>query len=62
MRRENILVICISQLTGIIIPVLRGRDFGVEDKLLGYVQRAAQSSLYGSVPGTWGRLKKLWYL
>jgi hypothetical protein len=38
------------------------RDFGVEDKLLGYVERAATSSLQGSIPGMWGKLQKLWYL
>jgi hypothetical protein len=37
-------------------------DFGVEDKLLGYAERAAASSLQGSVPGVWGKLQKLWYL
>ena len=38
------------------------RDFGVEDKLLGYAERAAASSLHGSVPGVWGKLKKLRFL
>jgi hypothetical protein len=37
-------------------------DFGVEDKLLGYAERAGQSSLQGSIPGVWGRLQNLWYL
>jgi hypothetical protein len=37
-------------------------DFGVEDKLLGYAERGGISSLRGSVPGVWGKLKKLYYL
>jgi hypothetical protein len=37
-------------------------DFGIEDKLLGYAERAGASSLQGSIPGVWGKLQKLWYL
>jgi hypothetical protein len=37
-------------------------DFGVEDKLLGYAERAAASSLKGSIPGVWGKLQNLRFL
>jgi hypothetical protein len=42
-----------------LLPFCLRSDFGVEDKLLGYAERATTSSLTGSIPGSWGKLQKL---